>query len=254
MTLRFAPRAVSQLANIREYLAARRPESAEFVRGGILCEHRPAAGDSEDGARRDSSRNTRTGGGRITVCHRVSGRSSTMTNSWSSVYFTPHRTANFLKCAQAPRQGSKPEGRRRGAAPFTRAQRRVSGGRPKLRAAILEGWRGRGRAQITLCLSAMFSASISIDPTKPAYSLAHLPTAPVEMQEAFENLPGEQQTIKSGNITIKFKLLANGFVVERRSKGKPEMREWRYSIRSAKSFWLIRPLSSKSISTGANGN
>ena len=62
------------------------------------------------------------------------------------------------------------------------------------------------------------------------------PTAPVEMQEAFENLPGEQQTIESGNITIKFKLLASGFVVERRSKGQPKMREWEYSIRSAKEF------------------
>lgn len=37
MTLRFAPRAVNQLANIREHLAARRPESAELVRGRILA-------------------------------------------------------------------------------------------------------------------------------------------------------------------------------------------------------------------------
>jgi len=37
MTLRFAPRAVSQLADIREYLTVRRPESAELVRGRIIA-------------------------------------------------------------------------------------------------------------------------------------------------------------------------------------------------------------------------
>jgi toxin ParE1/3/4 len=37
MTLRFAPRAVTQLENIRGYLIARRPESAELVRGRILA-------------------------------------------------------------------------------------------------------------------------------------------------------------------------------------------------------------------------
>jgi plasmid stabilization system protein ParE len=37
MTLRFAPRAINQLANIREHLTIRRPESAELVRGRILA-------------------------------------------------------------------------------------------------------------------------------------------------------------------------------------------------------------------------
>ena len=37
MTLRFAPRALNQLANIRDYLTSRRPESAELVRGRILA-------------------------------------------------------------------------------------------------------------------------------------------------------------------------------------------------------------------------
>ena len=37
MTLRFSRHATNQLANIREYLIARKPESAELVRGRILA-------------------------------------------------------------------------------------------------------------------------------------------------------------------------------------------------------------------------
>lgn len=37
LTLRFAPRATNQLGDIRDYLASRRPEGAELVRGRILA-------------------------------------------------------------------------------------------------------------------------------------------------------------------------------------------------------------------------
>lgn len=37
MTLQFAPRAIQQLADMRDYFGARKPESAELVRGRMLA-------------------------------------------------------------------------------------------------------------------------------------------------------------------------------------------------------------------------
>jgi hypothetical protein len=72
---------------------------------------------------------------------------------------------------------------------------------------------------------------------EPGYFGTNPQDARAELQEAFEGLPGDEATVQSSKATITFKLLANGYVVERRSNiEKRAIRDWNYAIRSAKDF------------------